>query len=238
MPISAITTALALPAAGAAWYLAPMLARRVKERRLRKYCATTGTLVLSYDDGPGVESTPELLKLLGSRGARATFFLTGSRAAAHPELVDRIVEEGHEIGCHGYDHLNAWRISPRRAGEDMDQAYRALSRWIPDHGPYRPPCGKLTLGTWAALRHRKASIGWWTVVGGDVEDDLPDSEAAVEQVKRAGGGIVLLHDFDREKQRSDFVLKSTALLLDAAEQKGWVIRTLGELEKTGKKHAA
>ncbi len=229
MIAATLTATLAVPAVAASWYLAPMAVRRRHEHRLRSICAASGTLVLTYDDGPGPQLTPRLLDLLDSRGAKATFFVVGARAARAPELVDRIVDAGHEVACHTYRHLNAWYTLPWRGVADVDAGYRSLARWVPDDGPFRPPHGKMTLMTWAALRRRRAPIGWWTINGGDVRNELPPATTAVAQAKRVGGGIVLLHDVDRTEERNEFVLQSTELLLDAAREHGWSVRTFGEL---------
>ena len=235
-----LTLAATVSASAAAftWYVGPMLARRVSERRLRQRCAETRSLVLTYDDGPGASLTPRLLDLLRARDARATFFLAGFRAAKHPRIVDEIAAAGHEIACHSQRHLNAWRAWPWRGVADIDAGYQTLARWVPKDGMFRPPHGKMTLATWAAVHRRQAPIGWWTIAAGDVARRLPDSNLPVEQARRVGGGVVLLHDFDREPERADFVLQSTARLLDAAQQERWTIRTLGELMCNGTKNAA
>ncbi len=229
MITASLTAAFALPTAAIAWYLAPMSIRRRQENRLQRLCSSTDSLVLTYDDGPGAELTPRLLELLRSRNAKATFFLAGFRAAEHPEVIDEIATEGHELGCHGQNHLNAWRTTPWRAAADLREGYRTLSPWIPRDGLYRPPHGKTTLLTLAALRRRGARLGWWNIVGGDVEAQLSRPERAAREAEAKEGGIVLLHDFDREPERAEFVLNSTEMLLDAADRNGWTIRTLGEL---------
>lgn len=233
-----LAAAMSASAAAAAWYLGPMLPRRIEERRLRRLCSETRSLVLTYDDGPGATLTPRLLDLLQTRGARATFFLAGYCADEHPQIVDAIAAGGHEIASHTQEHLNAWLSWPWRGVTDIDAGYQTLGRWVEKDGLFRPPHGKMTLATWAAVRRRRAPIGWWTIVAGDVEEELPDSDLAVEQARRCGGGVVLLHDFDREPERADFVLKSTTKLLDAVQQEGWTIRTLGELMCNGTKNAA
>lgn len=235
--IATVTATLTVPAVAAGWYLAPMAARRRQEHRLRRLCAASGTLVLTYDDGPGPDLTPRLLDLLDTRGARATFFVVGARADETPELVDRMIDEGHEVACHTHEHLNAWFALPWRGVADVDAGYRSLARWVPGDGPFRPPHGKMTPMTWAALRRRGAPIGWWTIDGGDVRGTLPPVTTAVERARRAGGGIVLLHDADREEERDEYVLESTALLLDAAAEHGWSVRTFGELAREHASHA-
>ena len=64
----------------------------------------------------------------------------------------------------------------------------------------------------------------------------PCVTAAAEQAKQVGGGVVLLHDFDRGNETADYVLKATKLLLDAAEEYGWSVTTLGEMTRNGQGH--
>lgn len=220
------------------WYLAPMAARKLQEARLRKLCIATRSLVLTYDDGPGEKLTPLLLDLLKSRNAKATFFITGFRATMHPDLVDEIANQGHEVACHTQQHLNAWRTWPWRSVIDINQGYESLSRWIPQDGRFRPPFGKMTLLTWARIKGRRAPLGWWTITSGDDFEVLPNTNIAANKAKSEGGGVVLFHDFDREEQRAEFMLESTSKLLDVANEQGWNVRTLNDLTGVNCKRAA
>ena len=227
----------ALAVAGS-WYLAPMAARKIQELQLRNLCAATKSLVLTYDDGPGEKLTPQLLDLLKSRNAKATFFLTGFRAMKHTDLVDEIASQGHEIACHTQQHLNAWRTSPWRSVHDIDDGYQSLSRWVAHDGRFRPPFGKMTLLTWARIKGRRAPLGWWTISSGDDAEILPETNTAAISAKREGGGVVLLHDFDRSNERGEFMLESTSKLLDAANEHDWTVRTLNELTGENRNRAA
>ncbi len=230
MLATTLTAAFGVTVLTTGWFLAPMAARRRAEARLRRTCARNRTLVLTFDDGPGPTLTPKLLRLLASHGARATFFLTGFRARRHPEVVDAVVTAGHEVGCHGHDHVNAWRCWPWRAVADITNGYRDLARWVPPDGPFRPPFGKMTPLTLAALGRRGAPIGWWTIAAGDVRRDPPPPGTAAERAVRDGGGVILLHDFDGGGQERDsFVIEATTRLLEAAQRHRWRVRTLGEL---------
>src|SRR5712664_3224327 len=62
---------------------------------------------MTFDDGPHPENTPRILDLLDAHGARATFFLQGSMVDRHPHIARQIVRRGHQIGNHGYAHLDA-----------------------------------------------------------------------------------------------------------------------------------
>jgi peptidoglycan/xylan/chitin deacetylase (PgdA/CDA1 family) len=199
---------------------------------LRRHCREQGAVVLTYDDGPGQVLTPQLLDLLGERGGRATFFALGRRAAHMPELLDRIVGEGHEVGCHTYDHTNAWHVPGRAAARDVHAGYDALAPWMAADGPFRPPFGKVSRATLAAARTRGVPVCLWTHDSGDTHPVPRDPEAVIDAVVADGGGVVLMHDFDRdppEPDRVDRILAVTAGLVDAAHREGFAVRTAGEL---------
>jgi len=215
-------------------YYAPHAMRMIAVGRLRRTCARHRILVLTYDDGPGPELTRRVLALLADFGARATFFLLGRRVVEHPEVIDEVAAAGHEIGCHGYSHRHAWRSWPWEPAADVRRGYRTIERWVGANAPYRPPCGKLVLPMWWVLRRQRASLGWWTIDSGDTHATLPDPRAVVAAVRGAGGGVVLLHDFDRDRAtraaRHAHVLNTTAGLLELARSEGLNVCTLGQLQ--------
>lgn len=216
-------------AAALAVYFSPLVHRAIATRALRKYVTDNRILVLSYDDGPSGEVTPKLLDLLSAHEAKATFFMLGRSAQNFPDVADRVVAEGHDAACHTDAHLNAWKVSPWRALADIDAGYARLSRWVGARGAFRPPYGKMTLPTYLSLRRRGAPFWWWTIVSGDTAATLPDPQSVADQVARAGGGVVLLHDLDRAGERNDFVLSATAMLLGLAQRERFTIKTLREL---------
>lgn len=220
---------LALLAAGL-MYVLPHLARRRAVAALRVRCRGTGTLVLTYDDGPGAVLTPRLLRILRRHGVRATFFATGMRAVRHPRVLDALRHEGHEIGCHTDQHLHAWRILPWREARDVSDGFRVLERWIDPRRPiFRAPYGKQTLiGQWLARRHG-AAAGWWTHVAGDTHPILPATSSVVADVDASGGGVVLMHDFDRGLDVERYVCRLTEDLIALARRRGWRICTMSEL---------
>ena len=85
--------------------------------RRRTVAVGTGEnlMALTFDDGPDPDWTPRLLDLLARHGAKATFFMVGSRAARHPELVARVAAEGHEIGNHTGTIRRCRGSAPRRS---------------------------------------------------------------------------------------------------------------------------
>jgi peptidoglycan/xylan/chitin deacetylase (PgdA/CDA1 family) len=226
--MSALTPAVA-GFVGCAMYYAPYASRLCSVSALRKRLGSERTLVLTYDDGPSTVVTPAVLELLRRSRAKATFFMLGRSAEQNARVADRVLEEGHDIGCHSDQHLNAWKIDPWTAVADINAGYEKLNRWLSSNGIYRPPYGKITLATHWAVRRRGAQLGWWTIDSGDTHDTLPSPSQVLDRVLRENGGVVLMHDLDRTGERNDFVLETTALLLDLAKRESIKIKTLSEV---------
>jgi peptidoglycan/xylan/chitin deacetylase (PgdA/CDA1 family) len=228
-PSIAAAGAAAIGLAGSAVYFSPWIWRHYRMNQVRREVTKNRILALTYDDGPSIVLTPQLLDLLQSRGARATFFMLGRHAQQHPHLVDRTLAEGHDVGCHSDQHLNAWKVLPSQSIADIDAGYERLSRWIQPDAMFRPPHGKMTLPTYWSLRRRGAPVWWWTIDSGDTRGVLPRPSQVAERLRKEGGGIVLMHDLDRTQQRNDFVLELTATLLDLAQNESFRVKPLREI---------
>jgi hypothetical protein len=87
----------------------------------------------------------------------------------------------------------------------------------------------MTLATTWSIRQRKAPVWWWTIDSGDTHAVLPQPAQVAEKVRQAGGGIVLLHDLDRTRERNEFVLETTASLLDLAKRESLQVMSLREI---------
>jgi peptidoglycan/xylan/chitin deacetylase (PgdA/CDA1 family) len=220
-------------AIGLTTYFSPHVERLRSARALRKLANSRRSLVLTYDDGPSGSVTPELLDLLQSYSARATFFMLGRSVQLYPAVADRILNEGHDVGCHTDQHVNAWKASPWRAIRDIDAGYKSLSAWVSPASMFRPPYGKMTLPTYLAIRRRGASIGWWTIDSGDTRSPLPRPHQVVDTLIKQGGGVVLMHDLDRTRERNEFVIRTTTLLLNEAKREGLTIERLSDLNRAG-----
>jgi len=216
-------------------FAVPYAIQKLAVKRLAARCRAQNRLVLSFDDGPGPTLTPRLLAELRSHGVRATFFSLGRRATRAPEILDEVVKEGHEIGCHSFHHRSAWRTLPGAALADIRRGYASLAPWVPSNGLFRPPHGKTTLLTLIALRSRGARLCLWTHDGGDTWTTLPDIDQLVQKIIEDGGGVVLLHDFDREgdgryaEERRQYVCRFTSKVIQGAKEAGMELTTMGEL---------
>src|SRR5690606_4902537 len=88
-----------------------------------------GALALTFDDGPDPRTTPRVLAALEQRGQRATFFVIGQKAEAHPELLRRIRDGGHQLALHGYVHDRLYAfLTPAAVQRDIQRAQEAVAR--------------------------------------------------------------------------------------------------------------
>lgn len=176
-------------------------------------------VALTFDDGPHPEHTRAVLDLLDQRGAKATFFVIGKKAEAHPELVREIVRRGHEVGVHGYAHDRLFALrGPRRVRADLLRAVEALER-ITGKRPdlFRPPIGH-TNPTIARMAERlDLTVVGWSAAGRDGVRARP--EDVVRRVRRGleDGAIVLLHDAAERDDRTPAALEALPRILDAID---------------------
>lgn len=185
---------------------------------------------LTFDDGPDPEATPELLRILAARGARATFFLTGERAACHPEIVRAIVAGGHEVGNHTWHHRNAWFLAPGATAEEIAGGARILAD-ITGRVPalYRPPWGIVNV---AALRAARRS-GFTTVLW-SIQPEGLRPRAPAEQLRYCArwlhdGAIVDLHDAPGLPGASERLLRLIPDLLDLVAERDYAPVPVGTL---------
>lgn len=224
LAVAALIAALA----GAA-YFGPHALRLHADRKLRARCRRERALALTFDDGPGAVLTPALQALLAEYGARASFFPLGVRAERATGVLDRLAAAGHEIGAHSQQHKSAWRSAPLTAARDVARGFATLARWLGPEPLFRPPHGKLALPSWLVFRRHRARLVGWTRDSGDTFEQLPESREVLEAVQREGGGVILLHDFDRAPERHAYVLETTRALLELARSERLRVAPVGEL---------
>ena len=90
-------------------------------------CGQAQCVALTFDDGP-VQGTAELLDVLAEKGAKATFFVVGSNAAAQPDLLARMVEEGHVVGNHTEDHPDLTKLDSSAVRSEIEQVNDTVRR--------------------------------------------------------------------------------------------------------------
>jgi peptidoglycan/xylan/chitin deacetylase (PgdA/CDA1 family) len=148
---------------------------------------------LTFDDGPG-EITEPLLDLLARHRVQATFFVVGQSAGARPEVLARMVGEGHEVGNHSWDHARLPQVAVDEVREQLIRTSAAIETATARKPRlFRPPYGQTTM----KIRAIAAELGMQTMLWDvDTEDfRLPGAEAISGRILAARrGDVVLLHD--------------------------------------------
>ncbi len=154
------------------------------------------SVALTIDDGPDPQVTPAVLDLLARHGVRATFFCIGDRVARHPELAQRIVAEGHEIGNHSEHHRYVFSLfgpaAIRREIALGQASIKAACQAVPRY--FRAPAGLRNPFLQPCLSDLGLQLASWTRRGYDTVN--PDAEQVLQRLSRnlRGGDILLLHD--------------------------------------------
>ena len=150
---------------------------------------------LTFDDGPHPQNTPALLDLLAALQVKATFFLIGDQARAHPDIVMRLVAEGHAIGNHSMTHPNMRKLKPSDQLAQVDRADAVLAEYDgqPTH-MYRPPRGHATVAPILRALTRAQPLVLWSFDSLDHKLDAEALQARLNRHPPQGGDILLFHD--------------------------------------------
>jgi peptidoglycan-N-acetylglucosamine deacetylase len=166
--------------------LGPVLARFATDRR---------EVWLTIDDGPDPHDTPRLIEALARFEVRATFFVIGEQAAAHPELIRALLAAGHEVAHHTHTHplRSFWAAGPGRTREEIEAGLRALRGLGVIPRCFRAPAGIKSVWLHPLLeRHGLTCIGW-TRRGFECRSRSPAEVAARVTAQLRPGAILLLH---------------------------------------------
>lgn len=153
-------------------------------------CAKVKCVALTFDDGPG-PGTPRILEALQKADAKATFFVVGKQAKAHPEIVKATAEAGMEIGNHTWDHPQLSRTKSAEVDEQIGRTQKAIKKASGVTPLYlRPPYGDVSK---KQRKHLDMPLAFWDV---DTEDWKTRSTRLTVASAAAArpGDIVLMHD--------------------------------------------
>ena len=181
---------------------------------------------LTFDDGPNQEHTAALLRILGAKGVRATFFVVGREVEEHPELLRQVVAEGHQVANHTYSHPDLFCfLSPRRLRAEIERGQQAVAGVCgraPRH--FRSPVG---------LRHpllrrylELAGLEYisWRVRAFDTWAQTPQAIARRITTRVLPGDIILLHD--RPGRAAESMLEALPGIIDELQSRGFEFVTL------------
>ena len=155
-------------------------------------------VALTFDDGPTKRFTPEVLDILDQYDVPATFFLIGELVTRRPDIVTRMLEAGHEVGNHTFDHFDAAGQSPDEVRRSMEQGADAVAKVLGDRPRwFRPVKGHITGALLNAAVDIGHDIALWSVGRGfSAQVDDADSEGVRRHMTSAvePGSVMIFHD--------------------------------------------
>jgi peptidoglycan/xylan/chitin deacetylase (PgdA/CDA1 family) len=156
-------------------------------------------IYLTFDDSPTPKFTLWILNLLSSLSIKATFFCIGEFAEKYPEIIDTILNNGHQIGNHTYSHENGFLSSNKTYLQDIEKCKNVL----PNTNLFRPPFGKIY--PWQINKIKeKYKIIMWDVLSYDFTKNISDKKLKKNILKNTeSGSIIVFHD----NKKSEKILK-------------------------------
>jgi len=150
-------------------------------------------IYLTFDDGPIPQVTEFVLDQLHNFNAKATFFCIGDNIRKHPAVFSRIVNEGHSVGNHTFNHLNSWKSSNTAYIENISKCESLL----PDQKTklFRPPYGKIKRKQAKQLLASDYKIIMWDVLSADFDSSITKEKCLQNVLENAqNGSIIVFHD--------------------------------------------
>ena len=182
-------------------------------------------IAMTFDDGPSAENTPRLLEMLKQRNIKATFFLIGQNVASNPDLVRRILADGHEVGNHSWTHPQLSKLSDDRVTAEITQTQDAIknaSGFTPTL--LRPPYGAITPRQREWIENRFGlNIILWSV--DPLDWKRPGASVITQRIlsQTRPGAIILSHDIHKQ------TVDAMPATLDALIAKGYKFVTVSQL---------
>jgi peptidoglycan-N-acetylglucosamine deacetylase len=183
-------------------------------------------LYLTFDDGPHPVATNFILDTLQQYRAHATFFCIGKNVAAHTSIYRSIIDAGHRVGNHTFNHLNGWKVSDESYVQNILEAGKYI-----DSNLFRPPYGRITrfqVKLLSGIRNSPVNknfrIIMWDVLSGDFDQRIAGDVCGQRVIKNAQpGSIVVFHDSEKAFPRLKEALPKT---LDYFSKKGYRFEAL------------
>jgi len=195
----------------------------------RAAATNKAAVALTFDDGPDPLYTLRILDVLDRYQARATFFVLGTQAEAHPELLRAIVQRGHEVGTHGYRHVNLTHLKPEAVAAELRRADELITAAVGRRPrDLRPPYGFINQNVLAEA----GKLGYRIILWTDEHDPRDWTRPAASEIVRRSlqrtekGMILLLHDSGGNREQT---VRALPIILERLRDQGYQVVTVDEL---------
>ena len=179
---------------------------------------------LTFDDGPTPEITQWTLLQLKKYNAKATFFCIGNNVEKHPEIFNSVIQQGHVIGNHTFNHLNGWKTETETYIKNAKQCEIRISNQQSEINNrksklFRPPYGKIKSKQAKKLMELGYKIIMWDVLSADFDSSITPEKCLNNVISNVeSGSIIVFHDSVKGFKNLEYVLPKT---LEFLKQNGY-----------------
>ena len=183
---------------------------------------TSNDCAVTFDDGPG-RHTDLLLNALAQKGIKATFFVLGEHVRQYPEMIRRMVAEGHEVENHSWDHPDMRKLDPAQRQKEMQDTIDLLKTLGVTPHFFRPPYGAYDPALVEQARQDNMVVVLWSHDSADWRyHSVAQLEGNVLSVDKGAHGIFLFHDIHNS------TIAAIPAVLDELKEKGCRFVTVTE----------
>jgi peptidoglycan/xylan/chitin deacetylase (PgdA/CDA1 family) len=191
---------------------APRLLKPISNQLIWEIQSASNEVYLTFDDGPHPRITPWVLAQLRKYNMKGTFFLVGENVKKYPEIAQQIIDEGHHVGNHTYNHLSGWTNSAFKYYRNTLKCEPYFKSTL-----FRPPYGRITRS-----QHRKLSkrfkIIMWSVLSGDYDRKSDPKKITLAVIENTvPGSVIVYHDSEKAEKN---LMQSLPDVLAAYKEKG------------------
>lgn len=196
----------------------PFIYRALFPGALYRMSETGDTVYLTFDDGPHPDITPWVLDVLRTHGAKATFFVVGSRVQRYPEVMERLRSEGHAIGNHTMTHPDGWHTPVTAYMDEFRRCAELTGATL-----FRPPYGRITPAQYRNIAPH-ARVVMWDVLSADFDSKCSPDRCVTNVMDNVRpGSIIVFHDSQKAWPRLE---KALPAVLNGLKEKGSILGTL------------
>jgi peptidoglycan/xylan/chitin deacetylase (PgdA/CDA1 family) len=183
-----------------------------------RWNTTNGKILFTFDDGPLPGNTEKILKKLDELKIKAAFFCVGDNVRKYPELTRTILDEGHLVGNHTFNHKNIRSLNREETINQVKMANDVLQEkcsYLP--GYFRPPYGKFRFSTPTLLKQMDLTAVLWSLLTYDYKNDFEIVKTSVKKYLQEDS-IIVLHDSIKS---AGIILDSIRFAAEEADKKGY-----------------
>jgi len=211
------------------WIKTNALIKKIFSNYIWDVSNTENKIYLTFDDGPIPEITEWVLEELKKHDAKATFFCIGHNIEKYPKIFEKVINEGHSVGNHTFNHLNGWKTSTEKYLENTKLCEASISNlqskiYNLKSKLFRPPYGKIKTSQAKKLRQLGYKIIMWDVLSADYDTTITP-EKCLENVLQnvSPGSIIVFHDSVKAFPNLEYTLPKA---LKYWQEKGFVFEKL------------